>query len=55
MMNNQSNKKITFGIMLGPFHPWEKIVGWAKLVESLGFDKLGLPDHFVNPDDKDMG
>jgi alkanesulfonate monooxygenase SsuD/methylene tetrahydromethanopterin reductase-like flavin-dependent oxidoreductase (luciferase family) len=49
-----SSKGITFGIMLGPFPPWEKIVGWAKLVESLGFDKLWLPDHFVNPDDKDM-
>ncbi len=54
-MNKGSNKKLTFGIMLGPFPPWEKIVGWAKLVESLGYDKLWLPDHFVNPDDKDMG
>jgi alkanesulfonate monooxygenase SsuD/methylene tetrahydromethanopterin reductase-like flavin-dependent oxidoreductase (luciferase family) len=53
-MNQQSEKKLTFGIMLRPFPPWEKIVGWAKLVESLGFDKLWLPDHFVNPDDKDI-
>ena len=40
--------------MIGPFPPWQKIVGWAKLIESLGFDKLWLPDHFVNPDDKGM-
>ncbi len=46
--------ELTFGIMLGPLPPWENIVGWAKLVESLGFDKLWLPDHYVNPDDKDM-
>lgn len=53
-MNKKRDKKVTFGIMLGPFPPWKKIVGWAKLVESLGFDKLWLPDHFVNPDEKDM-
>lgn len=53
-MNEKHGNKLTFGIMLGPFPPWEKIVGWARLVESLGFDKLWLPDHFVNPDDKDM-
>ena len=47
-------KKVTFGIMLGPFPPWKQILGWAKLVETLGFDKLWLPDHFVNPDDKEM-
>lgn len=54
-MSGGSNKKVTFGIMLGPFPPWEEIVGWAKLVESLGFDKLWLPDHIVNPRGKDMG
>jgi len=53
-MNPDNRRKLTFGIMLGPFPPWKKIVGWAKLVESLGFDKLWLPDHFVNPEDKDM-
>ncbi len=53
-MNNENDKKLTFGIMLGPFPPWKKIIEWAKLVESLGFDKLWLPDHFVNPDDKNM-
>ena len=47
-------KKLTFGIMLGPFPPWKQIIAWAKLVENLGYDKLWLPDHFVNPDDKDM-
>jgi alkanesulfonate monooxygenase SsuD/methylene tetrahydromethanopterin reductase-like flavin-dependent oxidoreductase (luciferase family) len=34
---------------------WKQIVDWAKLVESLGLDKQWLLDHFVNPDDKDMG
>jgi alkanesulfonate monooxygenase SsuD/methylene tetrahydromethanopterin reductase-like flavin-dependent oxidoreductase (luciferase family) len=53
-MNQKNDTKLTFGIMLGPFPPWKQIVEWAKLVESLGFDKLWLPDHFVNPDDKDM-
>lgn len=53
-MDQQIEKKLTFGIMLGPLPPWKQIVYWAKLVESLGFDKLWLPDHFVNPDDKDM-
>lgn len=53
-MNTKNDKKLTFGIMLGPFPPWNQIIKWAKLVESLGFDKLWLPDHFVNPDDKDM-
>lgn len=54
-MAKKVKAKITFGIMIGPFPPWKKIVGWAKLVESLGFDKLWLPDHYVNPDDKEMG
>ena len=54
-MTAKGASKVTFGIMLGPMPPWEKIVGWAKLVESLGFDKLWLPDHYVNPDDKEMG
>jgi alkanesulfonate monooxygenase SsuD/methylene tetrahydromethanopterin reductase-like flavin-dependent oxidoreductase (luciferase family) len=54
-MTTKEDSKITFGIMLGPFPPWEKIVNWAKLIESLGFDKLWLPDHYVNPDDKEMG
>jgi alkanesulfonate monooxygenase SsuD/methylene tetrahydromethanopterin reductase-like flavin-dependent oxidoreductase (luciferase family) len=53
-MDGETNHKLTFGIMIGPFSPWEKVVGWAKLVESLGYDKLWLPDHFVNPDDKEM-
>jgi alkanesulfonate monooxygenase SsuD/methylene tetrahydromethanopterin reductase-like flavin-dependent oxidoreductase (luciferase family) len=53
-MIDKGKAKISFGIMIGPFPPWEQIVGWAKLIEHLGFDKLWLPDHFVNPDDKDM-
>jgi alkanesulfonate monooxygenase SsuD/methylene tetrahydromethanopterin reductase-like flavin-dependent oxidoreductase (luciferase family) len=53
-MNSKKDKKLTFGILLGPLPPWKQIVEWARLVESLGFDKLWLPDHFVNPDEKDM-
>jgi alkanesulfonate monooxygenase SsuD/methylene tetrahydromethanopterin reductase-like flavin-dependent oxidoreductase (luciferase family) len=48
------NGEITFGIMLGPVPPWGRMIEQAKLVESLGFDKLWLPDHFVNPENKDM-
>jgi alkanesulfonate monooxygenase SsuD/methylene tetrahydromethanopterin reductase-like flavin-dependent oxidoreductase (luciferase family) len=53
-MDKKNGNLLTFGIMLGPLSPWKKMVGWAKLIESLGFDKLWLPDHYVNPDDKDM-
>jgi alkanesulfonate monooxygenase SsuD/methylene tetrahydromethanopterin reductase-like flavin-dependent oxidoreductase (luciferase family) len=49
-----TNNKLTFGISLGPVPPWKRIVEQAKMVESLGFDKLWLPDHFVNPKDKEM-
>jgi len=51
---DKTNRNPTFGIMIGPIPPWKQIVGWANLIESLGFDKLWLPDHFVNPGDKDM-
>jgi len=47
-------RKLTFGIMLAPIPSWNQIIENAKLVESLGFDKLWLPDHFVNPDDITM-
>jgi alkanesulfonate monooxygenase SsuD/methylene tetrahydromethanopterin reductase-like flavin-dependent oxidoreductase (luciferase family) len=53
-LNTKINSKITFGIMLGLFPPWHRMVKQAILVESLGFDKLWLPDHFVNPEDKEM-
>jgi alkanesulfonate monooxygenase SsuD/methylene tetrahydromethanopterin reductase-like flavin-dependent oxidoreductase (luciferase family) len=53
-MNTQKADELTFGIMLGPTPPWQRMVEHANLVESLGFDKLWLPDHFVNPEDKDM-
>lgn len=45
---------LTFGISLGPVPPWKRIVEQAKLVESLRFDKIWLPDHFANPRDKTM-
>jgi alkanesulfonate monooxygenase SsuD/methylene tetrahydromethanopterin reductase-like flavin-dependent oxidoreductase (luciferase family) len=56
-MDNQTDQKekLTFGIMLGLFPPWSRMVEQAKMVEALGFDKLWLPDHFVNPEDRDMG
>lgn len=47
-------KDLTFGIMLVPTPPWKQIIAQARLIESLGFDKLWLPDHFVNPGDKGM-
>ena len=53
-MNTKSDNKLTFGISLGPVPPWERVVEWARLVESLGFDKLWVPDHFVAPNDKEM-
>jgi alkanesulfonate monooxygenase SsuD/methylene tetrahydromethanopterin reductase-like flavin-dependent oxidoreductase (luciferase family) len=53
-MNRINGKDLTFGIMLGTIPPWKQIIEQARLVESLGFDKLWLPDHFVNPEDKDM-
>jgi hypothetical protein len=54
LMNMKREGELTFGIMLGPVPPWTQLVNWAKLIESLGFEKLWLPDHFVNPDDKNM-
>ena len=53
-MNPNQKNKLTFGISLGPVPPWQRLVEWAKLVEELGYDKLWLPDHFVNPRDKEM-
>lgn len=50
-MNAKRDKNLTFGIMLGPFPPWRRLIQRAEIVESLGFDKLWLPDHFVNPED----
>lgn len=49
-MTKDAKKNITFGIMLGPSTPWENTQLQAKLVEQLGFDKLWVPDHFVNPE-----
>jgi alkanesulfonate monooxygenase SsuD/methylene tetrahydromethanopterin reductase-like flavin-dependent oxidoreductase (luciferase family) len=54
MMAKTKDKKPTFGIMVAPVPPWSRIVEHARLVESLGFDKLWLPDHFVNPEDPQM-
>jgi alkanesulfonate monooxygenase SsuD/methylene tetrahydromethanopterin reductase-like flavin-dependent oxidoreductase (luciferase family) len=51
---NTNNNKLTFGIFILPVPPWTQIVEQARLVESLGFDKIWLPDHFVMPRDKDM-
>jgi alkanesulfonate monooxygenase SsuD/methylene tetrahydromethanopterin reductase-like flavin-dependent oxidoreductase (luciferase family) len=53
-MQEKTGVKRTFGIMLGPAPPWSRIIEHARLIESLGFDKLWLPDHFVNPEDQDM-
>jgi alkanesulfonate monooxygenase SsuD/methylene tetrahydromethanopterin reductase-like flavin-dependent oxidoreductase (luciferase family) len=48
------NSALSFGIMLGPVPPWEQVIKQARKVETLGFDKIWLPDHFVNPGDPDM-
>jgi alkanesulfonate monooxygenase SsuD/methylene tetrahydromethanopterin reductase-like flavin-dependent oxidoreductase (luciferase family) len=53
-MTQDQKNKLTFGISLGPVPPWQRVVEWAKLVEALGYDKLWLPDHFVNPHEKKM-
>jgi alkanesulfonate monooxygenase SsuD/methylene tetrahydromethanopterin reductase-like flavin-dependent oxidoreductase (luciferase family) len=53
-MEKELNRKLTFGILLGPTTPWKRMEQEAHLVESLGFDKLLLPDHFVNPEDPTM-
>ncbi len=51
-MATTSQSKLTFGIMLVPAPPWLRVVQHARLVESLGFDKIWLPDHFVYPEDE---
>lgn len=53
-MDKKGDKKLTFGISLGPVPPWSRIVEWARKVESLGFDKLWVPDHFVAPTNKNI-
>ncbi len=40
--------------MPGPTTPWERLVKQAGQIEALGYDKLWLPDHFVNPEDREM-
>ncbi len=51
-MITDKDAKLTFGIMLAPMPPWGRLTHQARLVESLGFDKLWLPDHFVYPEAK---
>ena len=53
-MNIEKRNDFTFGIMIGPIPPWRQIVDHAKFVESLGFDKVWLPDHFVHPENKEV-
>jgi alkanesulfonate monooxygenase SsuD/methylene tetrahydromethanopterin reductase-like flavin-dependent oxidoreductase (luciferase family) len=54
-MNSPIESKLTFGIMVSRTPPWKRVVEHAHLVESLGFDKLWLPDHFMYPDFVDQG
>lgn len=44
-MKKTGDNKLTFGFMLGPYPPWERIIEHVNLVESLGFDKLWVPSH----------
>lgn len=53
-MKRTEKQGLTFGIMLVPSTPWQRLEEQASQVESLGFDKLWLPDHFVNPEDREM-
>jgi alkanesulfonate monooxygenase SsuD/methylene tetrahydromethanopterin reductase-like flavin-dependent oxidoreductase (luciferase family) len=46
--------ELSFGIMLAPAPPWSRLARQAQQVEALGFDKIWLPDHFVNPEDPGM-
>lgn len=48
---SKKKNSVTFGIMPGPIVPWPQFVEWAKLIEELGFDKIWVPDHFINPED----
>jgi alkanesulfonate monooxygenase SsuD/methylene tetrahydromethanopterin reductase-like flavin-dependent oxidoreductase (luciferase family) len=50
----RNDGELTFGIMLAPMPPWHRFTEQGKQVEVLGFDKIWLPDHFVNPEDPDM-
>ena len=55
-MNSQSEnkRKITFGVVLAPLYSWDELISQAQLLEELEFDKLWLPDHFVNPFDPNI-
>jgi len=53
-LNIKNDGKPTFGISIGPVPPWKQLIEHGRLIESLGFDKLWVPDHFVNPHDKVM-
>jgi hypothetical protein len=46
-MNTQKANELTFGIMLDPTPPWQRMVDHAKLVETLGFDKLWWLDQTI--------
>lgn len=48
---SRNKNSVTFGIMPGPIVPWTQFLEWAKLIETLGFDKIWVPDHFINPED----
>ena len=54
-MNNKKPSQLTFGIMVVPAPPFPRVIEHARLVEALGFDKLWVPDHFVNPEDSEAG
>lgn len=38
-----------FGLFVAQVYPWEQMVVYARLAETLGFDSLWVADHFVNP------
>jgi alkanesulfonate monooxygenase SsuD/methylene tetrahydromethanopterin reductase-like flavin-dependent oxidoreductase (luciferase family) len=49
LARNPSEKSVQFGLFVAQVYPWNKMVEYAQLAETLGFDSLWVADHFVNP------
>ena len=42
-------KRTLYGLFIAQGYPWDQMVEYAQLAESLGFDNMWVADHFVNP------
>jgi alkanesulfonate monooxygenase SsuD/methylene tetrahydromethanopterin reductase-like flavin-dependent oxidoreductase (luciferase family) len=51
---SENKREFSFGVMLVPIYSWDELVSQAQLLEELEFDKLWLPDHFVNSAKPDL-